>query len=576
MIEYIQNETYSEKIIIFPQSDVLINSVRYELQKKPTLKDKYLKGDCYSESVFKSVLEKISDNEFKLNSFQLDFCCGDYIEEYWIEFVNGTQISLLQRELNLNPSFSYLDKIEPLGEVPYNKMQPKVLSKKIDGNVITITEDSDLIQVVFQTVGLNGSSAYEIALNNGFIGTEGEWLESLKLHYSDLTEAEILELQQPAIEAAQTANQAADNANTATQNAITATNEANTATVSANQAAQTANASATSADNSADLATLAATNANDAATAANTAANFANSQRGWSPKFVFEEDGAQRLVKKLDSWIGGTGTAPTDNVGMYVADSGYVADKSLAENFKGAQGDNLIFEYVHSGNKEVYVESIDYTTNTFTSVGHGFTNNQRVCFNVDVYDVLFPSAVVPISGLSNVLPVFYIVNTTSDTFQISLTSSGAAVTLTNKPTIDLTKFTVSTYIDQLLFSNFPPDIKCCEVQITGRSMYGNGNGIYVSPLGINIWGWFNRSNKGLKRYVGGTCMINTVEILNVTGGFIYSNVRGKVVNNISDTSNSEFLINTAYYQPTSENFINNIKIDGISMHNGFSVKIYKR
>src|SRR5690606_26963221 len=208
------------------------------------------------------------------------------------------------------------------------------------------------------------------------------WLESLKLHYSDLTEAEILEIQQPAIEAAQTANQSADNANTATQNAITATNNANTATVSANQAAQTANASATNADNSADLATSAATNANDAATAANTAANFANSQRGWSPKFVFEEDGATRLVKKLDSWIGGTGTAPTDNVGQYVVDGGYTADKSLATNFKGAQSDNLIAEYVHSGNKEVYIDSIDYTTNTFTSVGHGLVAGNRLGLNL--------------------------------------------------------------------------------------------------------------------------------------------------------------------------------------------------
>ena len=96
-------------------------------------------------------------------------------------------------------------------------------------------------------------------------------------------------------------------------------------------------------------------NANQSAQTANEAADFANSQRGWTPIHVFEEDGAQRLVKKLSDYIGGTGDKPTANIGQYVIDGGYTADKSLAENFKGegaggepGGGGDIMVEITHS------------------------------------------------------------------------------------------------------------------------------------------------------------------------------------------------------------------------------------
>ncbi len=47
-----------------------------------------------------------------------------------------------------------------------------------------------------------GQSAYEVAQNQGYEGTEAQWIESLRLQYSDLTDQEILDLQAPATEAA--------------------------------------------------------------------------------------------------------------------------------------------------------------------------------------------------------------------------------------------------------------------------------------------------------------------------------------------------------------------------------------
>lgn len=67
----------------------------------------------------------------------------------------------------------------------------------------------------------NGKSAYEIAVENGFEGTEEEWLASLQgppgepFTYEDFTSEQIEELQKPAIDAAETANEAAQNATNA-------------------------------------------------------------------------------------------------------------------------------------------------------------------------------------------------------------------------------------------------------------------------------------------------------------------------------------------------------------------------
>lgn len=79
------------------------------------------------------------------------------------------------------------------------------------------------------TLTISGLSAYDVAVQHGYTGTEEEWLASLK---------------QPAEEAATTANSAADAAN----KAATAANEAATA---ANKAADAANEAAERVENAA-------------------------------------------------------------------------------------------------------------------------------------------------------------------------------------------------------------------------------------------------------------------------------------------------------------------------------------
>lgn len=55
---------------------------------------------------------------------------------------------------------------------------------------------------VFSQYGADGLSAYQLAVRDGFAGTEAEWLESLKLHFQDLTQTDITLLQKPAADKA--------------------------------------------------------------------------------------------------------------------------------------------------------------------------------------------------------------------------------------------------------------------------------------------------------------------------------------------------------------------------------------
>lgn len=116
--------------------------------------------------------------------------------------------------------------------------------------------------------GVTGLSAYQIAVQHGFEGTEEEWLESLS---KDSKEAA-----GEANKKATLAQTAADNANKAAETTNQAIEEAKAATAKATEAANNANEKATLANEKAGLADSAATKATEAATKADTATGNAN------------------------------------------------------------------------------------------------------------------------------------------------------------------------------------------------------------------------------------------------------------------------------------------------------------
>lgn len=206
--------------------------------------------------------------------------------------------------------------------------------------------------------GDTGLSAYEEAVLNGFVGTEEQWLQSLKQPAIDaaiIADAATLNANNAANlantatnnannatnnanQATNNANNAADNADDATENAIIATNNANIATGNANTATNNANNATNSANTAANNANIAKDNAIIATNEALNAAMVANNARGWNPILSVVNDGTLRRVLQLTGWDGGTGTEPTDFVGMYLSETGFTSNIAEANNIMGAPG----------------------------------------------------------------------------------------------------------------------------------------------------------------------------------------------------------------------------------------------
>lgn len=148
----------------------------------------------------------------------------------------------------------------------------------------TLTGDQTISLDLDVSVPGNGLSAYEIAVLNGYSGTQEEWLESLKDPAKEAAES-VATAVEAATKASEAANEAAAKADTAVETAQTAVETATTAAQEATDAvdkakaaieeAQTATANATAAAAKADTAVVNVETAEAAAQEATAAANEA-------------------------------------------------------------------------------------------------------------------------------------------------------------------------------------------------------------------------------------------------------------------------------------------------------------
>lgn len=220
------------------------------------------------------------------------------------------------------------------------------------------------------------------------------------------------------------------NTSTAIFNAEQATDDANDAAILANEKAGLANEKAELANEKAGLAETATTQANDARDGANNAAQSAtNLVNTYATDLAAKE---LKANKQNSLVLDGTGTKfPTVD----------------AVNAKiGAMSGELIVDYTHTSNKEVHISSIDYNTNTFTSVGHGLSNSvsafTTLMLAINRNELIYPYNVMPFANLTGYLTHegFWVINATPDTFQLSFTNGGSAITLLDKAETDLTKW----------------------------------------------------------------------------------------------------------------------------------------
>lgn len=179
-------------------------------------------------------------------------------------------------------------------------------------------------QFILVSEAVDGLSAYEIAKQNGFTGTEEEWLESIRGEKGDsITGATVdsdgyliltlgtgttiktalkplVDAKQYADNAAASATQAGESETNAASSASTATAQANTATTQANNAKTSATNSANSASASAKSASNAKTSETNASSSATTAKNWAVSET--SPDGATDTDSTTGKTQSSRTW----------------------------------------------------------------------------------------------------------------------------------------------------------------------------------------------------------------------------------------------------------------------------------
>lgn len=209
-------------------------------------------------------------------------------------------------------------------------------------------------------------------------------------------------------------------------------NQTDTAIQNANTATQNANDAASLANSKAELAATATTEANTARDLANEKAVLA-SFSATNANNVANTYAAELALKELKA--NKQNSLEADGTGMKFPTVDAVNAGIKAKS-------NLLVDYTHTSNLEISGFTVDTATGIFTKAGHGLANNDLlyVCINAGTGTLLLKNVTYN-EFLSTASMNRYVVNATTNTFQLSLTSGGAAMTtLTPLAGTDISKW----------------------------------------------------------------------------------------------------------------------------------------
>lgn len=150
------------------------------------------------------------------------------------------------------------------------------IDKTNDGHKVSIQDDVNVHTFLVKDGekgkdGVDGKSAYDLAIQEGFDGTIDEWLESLRYDHSDEFQGLAQTVIQKASEAEQSAQSSKNAEAKSKENANLALQSANVTTDASNRASESAKESANSALNSSESARQAETHSEHAGNSANSA-----------------------------------------------------------------------------------------------------------------------------------------------------------------------------------------------------------------------------------------------------------------------------------------------------------------
>lgn len=173
--------------------------------------------------------------------------------------------------------------------------------------------------------------------------------------------------------------------------------------------------------------------------------------------------------KQLDDFMGKVLDQSLAGQGLHMDQEG--ALHVLAPNYN-----RLVYSYTHTSNYEVHPEGVNLTTGEFVATAHGLTSGWQVYVVVNApHHLLRPYEYLPgglrigpDNGTGAQGQAYYVKVVDENTFTLSTTSGGAAVTFTQVSTMDLSKFHFERYVwTDLSFGNMTPSRELLVV-IKGR------------------------------------------------------------------------------------------------------------
>lgn len=238
-----------------------------------------------------------------------------------------------------------------------------------------------------------------------------------------------------------------------------------------------------------------------------------------------------------------------------------------------------IATYTHSGNPEIVVSAVDVATDTFTSVAHGLSNGD-ILFPVTNYNAgnVFPIAIYA-GGLLQTSGGYFVVNKTNDTFQLSLTSGGAAADIVANASMDLTKWHFEKIAPNgtITISNLP-NLQRCKVKISGKVLQQSA-GIYVLPN--NTTASPEYMAPGTAAYINNNVTAvgdvwNEYECIIDTLKYFVQKFKGITVKSNNSTTNATALIDTKYVSPKYAGMmITSISFFRHTPANGYKIEVYR-
>jgi hypothetical protein len=290
---------------------------------------------------------------------------------------------------------------------------------------------------------------------------------------------------------------------------------------------------------------------------------------------IFAEVGSrmeavEQAVQNIPAGTAST-TTITDTANYYTSDN---VEGALAE--LGVKG-KLVASATVTNNIEYRPTAVDIDTDTFTLVAHGLGNNDVIYATLNIgeeWQQYQPNVVC--GGMTNT-QLFYVVNKTNDTFQISLTASGAAINLTSNGGIPSAKWHFEKLTSTSLTVSGLPNLTKFMIKITGKHLSNTRLiKLLFNSLG-DITEWMTTVSTGnslILTFTNCNVLYNNEITIDTSRNFSVTQM-GYSMSANTTSANGTTNIDTKHYCPGRTGLVvTEFTLSGSRFANGLKVEVY--